>query len=489
MISKVALPAAVSLLGIYVIVSILTSGANAMAEAMWYLAALGLIIGLVSAKAGMMFVLLCGNYLDLMKRFLVVGGNFSFNDVVRTLAVAPVAMTAVYATVLVRNIRLGNALPKGRILLSIFISAAVIGRSFAAGEPLNSVLQSTANSALYVAMIAFAGMVYRNLEEQHQLWRGSLLLFIPVVLYGLQQLGNGYNAIETQYALSGFTTIVNPLIHPSEVEYKRIFSTMNSSVAYTLVGTILSLYALIFGFGRGHLGRTAGILFGIVCLGSHIPGAGRTGWAVAILSFGCYFIFKYRFSTIAAYIVSTVSVLLFLFNAKVIGEKLVEWADLSVSSDFAERAITMGTFTSRTQGISEWFTNERYFSLFGLPKEIGLDSGAHDMIGQIYVSTGAVGLFLTVAFGAVILYHLHKNLLKMTSPDEKKLATFYMANIFGQLLGGIFSGSQLHVFPVNVYFWLMVGLLFQLIESNKRVTEPYAFISATKGEIGMASDP
>jgi hypothetical protein len=59
------------------------------------------------------------------------------------------------------------------------------------------------------------------------------------------------------------------------------------------------------------------------------------------------------------------------------------------------------------------------------------------------------------------------------------LAAFYLANVFAILIAGMFSGSSLHVFPVNVYFWLMVGLLCQIIETDKQERREEARASAS----------
>lgn len=468
MISKILAPVAAILFGSYVIVSVLTSSGNTLSEAMIYLAILGFIIGAINAKAGMIFVFLCGDYLDVLKRFLVVGGSYSFQDVIRTLAVAPVATGAVFMGIMIQYLTKRDfKLPWIRLALSGVLALGVIAASFSAGNTGKELLQIVANSALYVGLVAFAALIYRQLDEQHKLFRILTLIFIPVVVYGWVQLINGYNTIEEEYARSGLTIIVNPLIHPSEVEYKRIFSTMNSSVAYTMVGTILGIYALIFGFGKSLAKRSVGILFAIALFASHVPGAGRTGWAVAVVTFICYFIFQSRITTITTYVTAVLSITVFLFNAKTIGEWLVENSGGTATTEFEERAFNMGTFTARTEGIAEWIGHKEYFSWFGLPKEETVDSRAHDMIGQIYVTTGAVGLAFSVIFGAGVLFYLHKNLLAITVREEKKIGAFYLANIFAVIIGGIFSGSQLHVFPVNLYFWSMAGLLFQLIAVNK----------------------
>lgn len=483
MITKIIMPAAAVLFGLYVITSILTSGGNALSEAMLYLAIVGFVIGLLNAKAGMLFVFLCGDYLDVLKRFLVVGGSFGFNDVIRTLAVAPVATGAVFMGIMFRYFSKKDVdLPWGRIFIAGVMAVAVVAASLTSGNTGKDVLQTIANSALYVGLVAFAALIYRQLDDQHKLFRLLAVMFIPVVIYGWVQLVNGYNSIEEEYARSGMTIILNPLIHPSEVEYKRIFSTMNSSVAYTMIGSVLGIYTLIFGFGKSPAKRVVGILFALGLFASHIPGAGRTGWAVAVVTFLCYFIFKSRITTISTYIAAVAAVTIFLFNAKTVGEWLVENSEGSASTEFEERALNMGTFTARTEGITEWIGHKEYFSWFGLPKDVGADSRAHDMIGQIYVTTGVVGLFVAVVFGSVVLYYFHKNLLAITVIEERRMASFYMANIFALLIGGIFSGSQLHVFPVNLYFWSMVGLLFQLIALNKSRLAEKAAAPSRRGQ-------
>jgi hypothetical protein len=471
MILKIILLVATICFAIYTIVNILVGGSNALSEAMLYLAIFGIITGYISARLGMLFVFLCGSYLDVLKRFLVVGGSFNFNDVIKTLAVAPLATAAVFAGLLGSRFiarRELEPLPWIRLIIAMVTAAMVVAAALAKDSTMGSLMQSVANSALYVGLIAFAAMIYRTVDDQHRLFRFLLYAFTPVIIYGWVQLSNGYNSIEVAYAKSGMTVIDVPLNHPSLVEYKRVFSTMNSSVAYTLVGTILGIYAMIFGFGKGLLRRLSGFLFALVCFSSHIPGAGRTGWAIAIISFACYFIFRSKWGTAVTYIISITLVTVFLSNAEAIGEWLANNSQGMASSEFGERALNMGTFTSRTQGIAEWIGDKRYFSWFGLSEELGLDSRAHDLIGQIYVTTGVVGLAFSLIVGSVVLLYLHKRVFAIPDRDRRKLASFYLASVFAIIAGGVFSGSSLHVFPVNLYFWTILGMLFQLVNINRK---------------------
>lgn len=476
MIGKIALTVIAIAAGLYVIISILTSGGNAMSEAMVYLAILGFLIGVFNAKAGMLFVFLCANYLDVLKRFLVVDGSPTMTDVMRTLAVAPVAAGAIYIGLTIRSFSPNSRpLPVLRIALAFVISMAVVASSLTGGGEMKDVLQSIANSALYVGMLGFVSVIFPTIEDQHKLWRLLVAMFLPVAIYGWVQLINGYNMIEIEYARSGLTSIINPLLHPSDIEYKRVFSTMSSSPAYTLIGTTLSIYAILYGFGKGILMRCAGFLFAALCLSSHIPGAGRTGWAIAVCTVGCYFVFRSRILTIATYVVSITGSVLFLFNAEAIGLWLVDQTRGMGDSEFGERATTMGTFTTRTQGIDEWFGNPVYFSWFGLDMKEVRASKVHDMIGYLYLTTGIIGITVAVIGACSVLFYLHKNLLAITSPAAKRLGAFYLANIFALLLSGVFSGSQFHVFPINIYFWTMLGLLFQIITDNRnsaKLAEP-----------------
>jgi hypothetical protein len=464
--SKLLFPLVAISAALYVMVSILTSGGSSLSESMIYLAVFGVIIGLMNGKMGMVFLFIIGNYLDVVKRLLVVEGAFEWNDIIRILAVAPITMSAIFLGVLLKLLRTENPqFPWKRLILASVIFIIVASSALLGGDNFRNTAQTIANSSLYAGLIAFAGVIYKHADEQRKLFALLIGLYLPVLFYAWAQLIGGYSAIEVEYARSGFTVSTQPLLHPSDVEYKRIFSTMNSSNAYSIVGSILSIYALLFGIRKGFLGRIAGLLFALACFGSQIPGAGRTSWAMIVITIGAYFVFRSGKLTIAAYLFTLSATVLFLFNAEIVGEWLVINSQAIMGdSDFAQRATTMGTFTARTIGITEWMTKREYFSWFGLPRSEAAASGAHDMVGQIYVSSGVVGLSIAVAFGGVVLYQLHRGLLSITNSDSKRLASFYMANIFAILVGGIFSGSALHIFPINVYFWLMIGFLFQLVQ-------------------------
>lgn len=490
MLSKITIPIGLVLFSLYVVLSILTSGGNALSEAMIYLAAGGFLLSLLNPSAGMIFVFVCGNYLDFLKRFLVVGGGTSFLDVIKTLAVPPVAMTGVIAGILVNYTRSGGVpFPFARFILAILMSAAVVGAGLLGGQSSSGVLQSAANSALYVWLIAFAAPIYRDIESQHRLFRLLLILFIPVMCYGYLQLIHGYGPIDVAYARSGFTANTQPLLSPKSVEYKRIYSTMSSANSYSVVGTMLSIYALIFGFGRSLAGRVSGVVFALLCLSSQIPGAGRTGWVIIVVAYFGYFVFHNSTLTKLSYAVALSATLAFIVFAEKIGVFLVRVTqDAGVTSDFALRAINMGTFTTRTSGIAEWMGNRRYFSIFGLPRSEIATSGVHDQIGQIYLTTGVVGLSLSVICVVWTLIYLHKNMLTIKERQHKRMAAFYMGNLFAVLFAGVFSGTALHIFPLNLYFWLMAGLLFQLIDTDKRAKKTHTAESTVADRPRMLRD-
>jgi len=469
MIQKIIFIFSAIFVAIYIIASILTSGTNVLSESMTYLAIIGVIISLLSPRHGMIFIFVMGNYLDLLKRLLVVGGNYGWIDVIRTLAVAPVAVTAVFCGVILHQITTKtNTWPWRRLILAASLFLAVSASYYLSGDTIQNTAQAIANSAIYILFIGFAAFIYKGPENHHRLFRLLTIIYIPVAIYAWFQLYFGYNSIEVDYARSGFTISIQPLMDFTLVESKRVFSTMNSSNAYTLVGSILGIYALIFGIGKGNLGRILGVIFAIFCLSSHIPGAGRTGWFVVIATYFLYFIFRNGKLTIATYILSICIISFFIFNADSIAIWLNQRSqELSVDSEFAQRAGNMGTFSTRTIGINEWMTNPKLFSWFGLSKDEIVLAGTHDMIGQIYVSNGIVGLAIGLLGSLMTLFYLHSNLLRIQNDQDQRLASFYLANVFTLLFSGVISGSSLHIFPVNIYFWLMIGLLFEIIDRSR----------------------
>ena len=455
------------LIGLYIIISVVSTEGNVVGDFFLYLSIGGFVIGVLRPKLGLILLSVAGFYLDLMKRFLIVAGQVDMMDMIKVLSFCPIVFLGIMIRHLLMMSQQGFKVPKTEIiamLASIAFSAAILAiKFFQVGF---NGLTEGANNAAYIGFIWIACYYLRDRVEINKFFNFALVAFVPVVIYAYWQLIFGYSELEYDYALSGLSIVTTPL-ELGEISYYRIFATMSSSSAYGLTAVVLACYCLVLNPGKTVLAKLTVAFFGILCLASLIPGAGRSGWAMAIIILTGSFIFRSKLGTLLVYSF-TVACLMVLFLA---GDKLIEAGDgvmqaNSSDTEWGRRASTVGTFTDRTESIKNWTTNPECFSWFGIAKDQQEGLFIHDMLGEVYVSYGVVLFIFVIILMVSGLVYAHKGVLGFRDRKMKNQAAYLLASIFGLLILGIVSGGGLRIFPVNFYFWAMVGGLLMILRSN-----------------------
>ena len=458
-------------LSLFLIQSVLTSGGSALSKFFLYFSIGGAVAGFLSPKVGIYFIIVAGFYLDLMKRFLVIEGLFSFIDLVQILAFAPVSFAGVLFGQCIKCLFTKGSFGRKEavaFVVSVVVSALVLSISVIQKGLNVRAIAEAGSQAAYISFVWLAFYYLRTSEQRHNYFRFTLIWFVPVVIYAYKQLIFGYSDLEYRYALSGLTIVDNPLLE-GRIEYYRIFSTMSSSGAYGLMTIIIGSYALL-SFSDPNKGKVfLAKLFGLLCYASLIPGAGRTGWAVVLIVVLCTFMFRKTLTTLTVYGAAAALLLVLFLN----GDALIETGSETVSgiadNAWEARSLQVGTFTARTESIKNWTTDPSYFSWFGLSDEEKKGTFIHDMLGEIYVGYGLVGLVSAVGVMISLLYFSHRKILRTRSVENRLFMAFLLAVIFGLLMGSIVSGGGIRIFPVVFHFWAFVGMLCVMIFSTEKL--------------------
>lgn len=459
------------LLSLFVIQSVLTGGGSSLGKLFLYLSIVGAICGFASPRGGLLFLIVAGYYLDMMKRFLVIEGVFGFLDLVQILALAPITFAGILAGQTTKSVFKGELFGRKELLVfvgSVVLTASVIALGIVkSGTGMRSIAEAGSKSA-YISFVWLAFYLLRTAEDRKKFLDFMVMTFVPVLIYAYKQLIFGYSDLEVSYSLSGLTMVDTPL-KEGKIEYYRIFSTMSSSGAYGLMAIVVGSYCLL-AFKSNNRGKVLlARFFGLLCYASLIPGAGRTGWAITVIIITCSFMFRSKLATLAVY--GGVAVLLTILFTN--GESLIETgAELTsgvADSDWEARSLQVGNFTDRTRSIQNWTTDPSYFSYFGLSEAEKEHVFVHDMLGEIFVSYGLVGLVIVLVGIVSILVFSHYKILRRKDLSERNFMVFLLAVIFGLLLGSIVSGGGIRIFPVVFYFWAFIGMLFVLI-TEKPVT-------------------
>ncbi len=471
-ISQIVLIISLLILGLIIIQKVLASGGNSIGNLFLYLGIFGFICGVIKPKVTFYGVIVIGFYLDLMKRFLVVETFVSQRDLIQVLALAPITFAGILIGQFLKLIMKEGKIAKQELmvlLLGTAASSTILVLSYVNnGGSLTALAQGGAQAA-YVLATWLSFYYLKTRQECLKFFNFTATAFIPVAAYAYWQLIFGYSDIEYDYALSGLTIVQNPLLE-GRIEYYRIFSTMSSSGAYGMMAIIVGTYCLVAFKNQIKARVSVTRLYGLLCLASLIPGAGRTGWAMALIILLSNYAFRKKASTVLLYSVAS-AILLILFTA---GDSLIEKGGSALSGKaqgaWSERALTVGTFTSRTDSIKNWTTDPTYFSWFGLSEAEKSETFIHDMLGEVYVSYGIVFLVLVICLIIGILVFSHRAVFKIKSLEDRSFVAFVLAVIFSLLFGSIISGGGIRIFPVVFYFWCFVGMvLVTVVRQKKRV--------------------
>src|SRR5262249_50846628 len=107
-----------------------------------------------------------------------------------------------------------------------------------------------------------------------------------------------------------------------------------------------------------------------------------------------------------------------------------------------------------------------FHTLFGNPeaaKQDALHSHeetiAHDQITQTLVRYGFAGLALSLLIAAVGLWLAHRTVLRLKEPTKRRIAIAILSVVTAVVYNGMLFGSHLSLFPVDVFFALLIGIL------------------------------
>jgi len=173
--------------------------------------------------------------------------------------------------------------------------------------------------------------------------------------------------------------------------------------------------------------------------------------------------------------------------------QIVEKAEVELKHYFetndsrARQSMTLGSVNGRLAGWVNLMTKENMWTPFGwkaagtdIKKFEGTDLG-DDMIFWSFVRYGYVSVFLGLTLMLTFLYKLHQSVCQLPrGSKDRKIANICLATSVGIIIGGVSNGAQLYVFPINIYFYFCLSLVYSIyIQRKQYVTEVKAVETAT----------
>jgi hypothetical protein len=413
---------------------------------------------------GIYLLVFTTGYLDLIKRLGILSDALSGIDVVVTLALTPVLFLAICGGVLYRNIVTGVWLSRWQVGLAAAIliaMAAVFCQAFLGGGGLAFALKDFANSGVYLLLILVGSFLFADVASIQRLLGFTLLIYVPVAIYGIWQQFFGLSTFEIDYLKSGYTMDIGLL---DDVRL-RPFSTLNSPHALSVVTAILSILAFVIplrGRQQAWWQLPVGLILAAGCIATFV----RAGWVLFGLALIIWICSRRKLTTFLMY--GSIAILFaFLFiNADPLLNSLDRLDGvLPDSGDVENQAFRVGTFSDRLISFHNVMSNPAFHTWFGNRNSEELEQGsredeAHDQIGQILISYGFAGLALFSVGLITGLWFAHRAVFRQEDKLKRQILLGVLSVVLATILSGMLFGSHLGVFPINALFYLFASMLF-----------------------------
>ncbi len=467
-------------LGVGLTYYILTSDNNPVAELIKVLGIFSLVISIVRPQTGIYILIVACAYLDLVKRIAYWFGYYSAaNQGVATLQVsilsfAPVTVLGVFLGVLVRRIFITKRLIEKRELIAAsfitLVNAAVLISNYIKQKDFIEAASRSANECIYLLLIFAAPSLYTTREDINKVLRFTLIAFLPCALYGIRQGVFGYTDLDVIWMKSGITVTESLLFDTKD----RAFGTLASPHPYGV------LYWMILIAGYFVYTSKRNRIFNLVLLFTYSValffGYTRSAWVSLAVTAGAIYFFKSGKKTIQFYSSALAVFAGFIIFAQYLYDHLTDFESiLPIESSSSEMAFRLGTFSERLFSVQNWTTNSRFWTWFGMKevfdyRAVTHDEIIHDMVGQVLVKYGAVGLFGGIGFASIALIYFHWATLRIKDHEDRLLAILLLSMVSINFYTGCIFGANYQVFPWNFFLWLSVG--FQIVLCRLREGPP-----------------
>jgi hypothetical protein len=456
-----------ALLSVWLVFTITSVDRNVLAQLMEYLGYAGFTLGIFWPRAGFLFLIGVSGYLDFFKRLLVLTGDINWYEIIDVLKVAPLTLSGVFVGLVLKRWLQGMFFSRVEWFIFWFVSAfglLSVGLAYKDTKFLFAAIATTANTSVYLLLLLIVPLMIDTKQDVVKLIRFMVFVFSPVAIYGIYQGFFGLPSFEIEYLKTGYTINIKELydVRP------RPLSTLNSNQSFAVV--MSALFILSTGYqmfnARYRQSTFFWILNWIVPLIYFIAlmvSLARTSWIMGIMGIFLIWIFK-NWKMILVFYLSFIGTLISII---VNSRYLLDWLDrvkglMPTGSDLQEQIFRIGTYVDRLISYNNLMTNPKYLTLFGnreLMRSGGLAS--HDAITDLVVNYGIVGLSVVVAVLSFVLFRIHREILLTEDWDCQFIGRILISIIIGVLVTGAFTGGQLHIFPINLFFWLILGMLLK----------------------------
>lgn len=480
-----------------VIVQVTSGAGNALATMAKFLAIGSFFFGILKPRAALIWIVFLCGYSDLLKRMMVFDSSFNYLDISFVLAMAPACLGGVTLGCL-GQAGIRTNMRKSDVMVFIFCTLYFLWAVFRAVKGGSGILGAgkiAFLSACFVYAVFVAKVLLRDREEMTQFIRICLWIFAPVAVYGIYQGAVGLSAWEEAYLRAGFSTEIRMLYDVKA----RAFSTLNAASTLTVICAMFAMFVIIQSYGiTGSAGRILhpiNMLLLFIYIAAGILTYTRSGWLAFLVGVAALLLFRHKFLTVAFYISAVLAFVVLFFSAEYALQNLDTWQKALTGGRGDSLAFRITTWSDRLLGWRNLTHEPGLWTPFGFDPEIITMQNKvlyrkspffyHDAFTGFVLNRGYVPLIIVLACGAWFLVKAHTKMFRLP-PDERRFALCLFSSIVAVSSVGI-THSTILQFPVNFFYWMVVGclvrLLWQPAEQTAEIPEKTEESVATSTEL------
>ncbi len=485
------LPFILAMGSLFVVVDLLTSGGNAVAQAYRYCFFGAAVFGLLSPKNGFYVLLFLTAYLDFFKRLMILDSGVAMMDLYFVLGVAPALICGIAASVLYSLLTNSAYGPPGALKLALLVLAG-LGLLAVVGMAATSGIRTAAdivNALIYLLLLFVVPVLFPTPESLRKMLGTLTLIYIPSVLYMLVHwmratffdMNPPLFGWELDYVNSGLTIEIRQMAERKFRPFGTFNSAANASMIFAMMmGLIWSGWWSVrdkMGWA-GNLPTWLRLVLTPLILIAMFATYSRAGWAFLIGVSLAPRLFRYRAATIAFYVSSlTLLVGTVLASPYLLERKLLNyWTDQLGKlggGDSWLQSVNIATMNSRLHGFTALVNDGSIWSPFGfrfkyINAQAMMDKVyAHDVFTLTLMRFGYVPLGLIGLVGIHLLRKANRYILNETDKLSKGLGSTCLALALVLVFGGTVNFAQFTTFPVNFWMWLMFACVLSLIMAKQ----------------------
>lgn len=486
---------------LYIVIESITSRTSILGKLYLFVAIGALLLGMFRPKSAIFALLVCTGYIDFFKRLTVIASEPTNFDVACTLATPPLlcggCIINLVLSVVMSRIRVTKSIVYSFIFACLVLIATFLTNT---GEGIRG-LGSMVNYAAYPFLLVIIPVYFSSMEDKIKLMKFIYVLFIGVALYMIKHGIYGLADFEYDYLLTNLS-LESRILGGSSI--MRCFSTMNGAGIVSTMCGLMFFWSFANVWRRNLLNTILFFLCATIFLVAAYYTLSRTGWICGLVSLVSYILFLNWKTTITAYIGGLGVVIMLVVCSPIIKDmNLVSQAEqilkstLNASDRRTNQVTTLGSFNGRIEGWVNLMTKEDMWTPFGW-KIANKRGSSHekgimgdDIIYWYIITYGYVPVFTGLALFLIFMYRLHRFVCGLPYQSmERKISTICLATAVGILSGGLSNAAQLNVFPINIYFFFCLSVVYsiymQRVVLKKSSTEPIKNIDYVKGKMARA---